>query len=265
MRRTKAVLILAGAVSTLLAGCETTYKQVPTITAAEGASSVRFAHGNALIMSEGRLGIVWLKPVRYFRGSKVFFEVVAFNKTNQPVNFGTEDIQLRSGPDGAISVYDFDSLQHEARRQAQAELMAASLQEGMDLWHADRVARRDPYAANRIWRDSQNRYFATDSAVNASLEDAIYAYDRVTLQTTTIDPYTSFGGVVFSPNVEVAQGASRELVANVRFAGEDHLFRLRIVPEGVSSPIQTGLPAVRREQVEAAAKAPETWLWNQPR
>ena len=250
--------------SIAVAGCETTYKQVPTITSAEGGSSVRFSHGSALIMSEGRSGIVWLRPVRYFHGDKLFFEVAVFNKTRDPINFGTEDIQLQSGDGAAIGVYDFDALQHQARREAEAQLVSASINEDINGWYASRVARRDPLAGDRIWRNAQNDYYASQTAINASLEDAIHTYYRVTLQTTTVDPYTTFGGIVFSPNIEVPLGTNRELVANVKFAGENHLFRLRIVPEGVPSPLQTGLPAVHREQIEAAQHAAPTWLWDQP-
>jgi hypothetical protein len=256
-------LFLAGLSVVMLSGCETTYKQVPTITAAEGTSAVRFSHGSALVMSDGLYGTVWLRPVRYFSGDKIFFQVIAFNHTKDPVNFGTEDIEMRTGSGEPLPVYDFDALQHSARKKAQDELVGATVVEGLNAWHAERVSRRNPEVGVRIMRSGANDYFATVDAVNASLEDALITYSLVTLQTTTVDPYTSFGGVVFSPNIGVSDGI-REIVTNVRFAGEDHLFRLRIAPEGTPTPIQRGLPAVRRERVESQQHSPNTWLWDHP-
>lgn len=256
-------LVLAVAVTAvLLAGCETTYRQIPTISATGSNSTVRFSRGEALMISQGRRGTVWLRPVRYFKGDKVYFEVTAFNESNLPVNFGTEDIDLTTGAGSHVGIYDFDSLRVQARKHAEADLMAAYIVEGIDLWHAERVRRRDPYKSAAIWRNSQNQFIATGDAIEIAMEDAISYYARRTLQTTTVDPYTAFGGVVFSPNIEVPRGTQRELLANVRFAGEDHQFRLRIAPEGTPAPVQSGLPAASREQVSSGFHTPETWMFD---
>jgi hypothetical protein len=262
MRTFTAVALLS---SICLASCETTYKQVATITPAEGSSSaVRFSKGNALIMSEGQAGTVWLLPVRYYTGDKIYFEVVAFNKTNEPVNFGAEDVQMKADDGTPMVVQDFDYLQHQARQRAEAELAVAVVAEGLNDWHAARVARRDPYAASIIYRQGANAYFASTQAINAQLEDAVLAYADQTLQTTTVDPFTTHGGVVYTQQIDVQPGSVRAVVANVRFAGEDHLFRLRIASEGTPAPVQAGLPAVTRERVEKVEHACPTWLWDRP-
>jgi hypothetical protein len=260
MRRLAIALLGCG----LLAGCATTYKQVATITPAEGhSSSVRFAKGWALIMSEGRAGTVWLLPVRYYHGNKLFFEVVAFNKSNEPVNFGAEDVQLLLDDGTSVPVQDFDYLRAEARKKADRELLVAAIAEGLRDWHSALVAERDAYASTIIYRRGEV-YFASPQAIAANMQDAVLNDATIPLQTTTVDPLTTSGGVVFSEQLQIPPGTVRSVVANVRFAGEDHLFRLRIAPEGTAAPVQADLPAVERERVEALQHACSTWLWTHP-
>lgn len=259
MRRT----ILAAALVPVLAGCQTVYKQVPTITSAEATTSVRFARGDALLMSDGSSGIVWLRPIRYYSGNKIFFEVVAFNRTNTPVNFGTEDIALATGDGIPLRAQEWDELQHHAHKRNPFGRLGEQISRDLTAWHLTAVAKRTPDRAT-IWRRGDHQYYASREAIQYQLEDAVLRYSMETLQTTTVDPFTTFGGVVYADNVVVRRGGVRELLANVRFAGEDHRFRLRIAVEGTPTPVQVGLPAVTRASVEATRAACQTWMWDHP-
>lgn len=216
------------------------------------------------MMSNGQAGVVWLRPVRYHTGDKLFYQIVAFNKLSDPINFGVEDVQMGFEDGQGIQIYDFDALRRAEREQAQRELVAATVMAGLETWHASRVERRNPHLAPILYQRAANRYYATGDAIAARMEDAILHYADKMLQTTTVDPMTSFGGVVFARQFPIAEGEVWIVLVNVRFAGEDHLFRLRMAADGTPLPVETGIPAVRRRQVEDLFKSCPTWMWTRP-
>ncbi|MEI9966051.1 MAG: hypothetical protein WDM92_16800 [Caulobacteraceae bacterium] len=227
-----------------------------------GEVAVRYALGNAAMVSDGERGAVMLLPVRYDAGRKMKVLVFAFNKSSEPVNFGTEDVRIQLDDGDYIPVQDFDYLQVEAKRRAQAELVSAVVQAGVESAFAAYVSRRDPYQGRVLYRRAADQFYDNEQSIQAELASAVAMYARTVLQTTTVDPRHAFGGGVFAERLPVAPGTRRAIQVDVRFAGEPHRFLIRLAPEGTPLPIEPNSPAVDRGSMEHMLKTPRTWLWD---
>jgi hypothetical protein len=260
MRKASVIAILASAT---LSACAGAPEMKMTPAAHDESVGVRFAQGEAAMVSPGKSGVVELLPVRYNGGTgEIIFVVAAYNHYDDAINFGPEDVSIRLGDGTPIAVEDFDRQRHDAKAEANAERVLAATQAAVGVWRAERAARRDPALGEALFGDAADGFRERMDAIDFDLAAAIGRM-RSLLQTTTIDPGAAWAGVVAARQPPLVDGAARTLYVKVDFIGESHQFKLLIAPEGTPTRVRN-LPAVTRAGMERLQGTPPTWLWDAP-
>ena len=256
----RAAVLLACA---LLAGCAT--PEMKMTPAASSGVGVRFAQGEAVMVSAGERGAIALLPVRYDDNEqKLLFAVEGYNRSDQPINFGPENLAVSLDTGAALAVHDFDGLRHEARVDAANARMLATVEAAAGTLTAYEVGRKHPARGRALMQDVADNYESQSASIGDTLVHRIAGL-RGVLQTTTIDPTTFWGGWIVADRPTLTDGEVRRMQVAVSFAGEMHRFSLFLAPEGVATPPQVSLPAVTRADGEILLHGTRsTWLWNAP-
>ena len=253
---------LLGAVALLAAGCA--HRDVKLLPADSGdAVSVRFAQGDALMLSAGRNGAIALLPRRYDGGGgRMLFRIGGYNRSGLPVNFGPDDITVTLDDGAPLQVYDFDSLRHSLKLDNEDlwlrwwdKTIGFALVEGQG-------DRREAWRARR----SVSAFSDTDFRLHAivdNLSEATRAAETV-LQTTTIDPQTYWSGWVVAAEPPLAPGQVHNAQVSVRFAGDVYQFHLTLAREGTIVRPEHSLRATPRSDVSPGLDRSQTWLWDVP-
>ena len=233
--------------------------------AASTGVGVRFAQGEAVMVSAGRRGAITILPVRYNDNThKLLFKVEGYNRSADPINFGPENLTLALDTGASLPVHDFDGLRHEALGDAEQQRMLATVEAAVGVYTAYKVGRRHPERGRALMEDVSNAYDDQLHSIGENLMRRVASL-RSVLQTTTIDPGTYWGGWIVADRPTLADGEVRRMDVSVTLAGEAHRFALFLAPEGVATPPQISLPAVTRAEGEAMLQdTPATWLWNAP-
>lgn len=205
-----------------------------------------------------------LLPVRYNATSKLYFALAAFNTSGVPINFGAEDVRIYLEDGTLLYVQDFNHLRHQERIRAQHDINAAWIEAGVDGYLAYRSTEglRNSTRQQIAYRTAAGSYAASTAAIENRLRHAIAAWGRNVLQTTTIDPGSTFGGYIFADQLLIPEGVRRQIVVEVNFAGAPHRFTLDLVPSGMNIPLPTGIPAVPGRAMQAMQRTSETWHWT---
>lgn len=257
-------LLLAVSALSLMAGCATVepeYRMVPT---GDHNVGVRFSRGNAAMVSNGPAGSVMLLPVRYNSTSKMYFAVAAFNTSGQPINFGTENVRIQLDNGAPVRVQDFNFLRHQERVSAQRDLNAAWIDAGIEGYLAYRDTAGLPEHSRRqiAYRTMAGSYAFDSATIDSRLRRAMSSWGRTVLQTSTIDPGSTFGGFIFADQLQIPEGTSRQVMVDVDFAGASHRFTLNLVPSGTEFAVPVGIPAVPGQAMQSMQRTPETWQWT---
>ncbi len=244
-------------------GCATK-REMTMVPAQSGAEvGVRFSRGEAVMASGGDLGAVMIAPVRYNGSSKrLMFQVAAFNRSGQPVNFGAENVSIELEDGGRLPVHNFDMLRSGARSHARQQQMAALVEAGIGVYAASQAD--NPYQARRISRAAAEVYDYRMYSIAANLAHTVRSMGRYVLQTSTIDPETYWGGVILADQPDLPKADARGVRVGVNLGGEMHYFHLSLTQEGAPVRHVVNLPAVWRRDMEAYRDTPQTWLYDEP-
>ena len=247
----------------LVGGCAT--PEMKMTPAASSGVGVRFAQGEAVMVSAGQRGAIALLPVRYDDNEqKLLFLVEGYNRSGQPINFGPENFAVSLDTGAALAVHDFDGLRHEARVDAANARMLATVEAAAGTLAAYEVGRKHPARGRALMQDVADDYETQSASIGDTLVRRIVGL-RSVLQTTTIDPQRMWGGWIVADRPALTGGEVRRMQVMVSFAGETHRFALFLAPEGVATPPQVSLPAVTRADGEVLLYGPEnTWLMTPP-
>lgn len=249
----------------VVAGCGTVKPEYRMIPTAENGVGVRFSRGNAAMVSNGPTGSVMLLPVRYNSESKLYFAIAAFNRSGQPVNFGTEDVRIYVDGLEPVRVQDFNYLRQSKRVEAQRELNSAWIDAGIDGYLAQKAY---PNATNserlriatRVMADS---YAFSSAAIETRLQNAIATMGRQVLQTTTIDPGRTFGGWVLADQLVIPAEGRRAILVRANFGGYSHDFTINLASSDSADEVPTNIPAVPAQAMQRLQTTPQTWHWTQ--
>lgn len=254
--------LMASAVLTGCASVEPEYRMIPT---GDHNVGVRFSRGNAAMVSNGPAGAVMLLPVRYNATSKMYFALAAFNTSGQSINFGTEDVRIFLEDGTPLYVQDFNYLRHQERVKAQRDLNAAWIDAGVEgyLAYLDTKGLPDRTRRQIAFRTASGSYAVDSATIESRLRQAMSAWGRNVLQTTTIDSGATFGGYIFADQLMIPEGTRRQIVVEVNFAGAPHRFTLNLVPSGTDFPVPTGIPAVPGQTMQVMQRTQETWHWTE--
>ena len=222
---------------------------------------VRFAQGHAAMVSNGPSGSVMLLPVRYNASDKLYFAVAAFNTSGRPINFGTEDVHIYLDNGSVLPVQDFDYLRHEAIRRVQREMANAWLAAGVAGYLAYQQSENHARRHEIAFRRSSGEFYLSTALIERNLMQEVASRGNMVLQTTTIDPGRKWGGGIFARQVVIPDGSVREMVVDVRFGGDSHLFRIGLAYSGAGATVPANIPAVPQVTMENLQRTRNTWLF----
>jgi hypothetical protein len=240
----KTALAALCSVSLVLSGCATHYVVDPI--AAEN-QELRYERGTPTTYSEGERGAVQITPFGVDeRDGRLIFGVAAYNKAEAPSNFGLGNIRLATGGGQPIRTYSNDDLVREAQGRAGAAAFAVALiglaamvsaADGAETVTRGRAwTRHGPVRLVQRTYDPGSAVFGTIVAgaatgmalggIRRDLDSTIAGIDDEILDTTTIYPDDSYGGIVVGDRLRTP--TPQEVTVSVNFNGEDHLFRYSV-------------------------------------
>lgn len=281
----KAAWIFAIAASALLAGCSTPYNISPV---ADASQQVRYDHGKPTTYSEKSRGAVQVTPLGVNADNRLGFSIAVFNKSDNPADFGVENLAVLQQDGTPDKVMTSVELEHEAEVKAAWAQVAMVVIGGLDAYEAGRhsysttnAVVRTPYgsaaihartydaaAAYQTGHDIGVATGADIASIQSSLDTTLQSIGQNVLQTTTVDPGDATAGIAV---VDALSSSSfpQDVVLHVNWNGEDHVFHftvakgeeavVRQISHPAAPPTQvasTTLPSVTPAAPPAASVAP---------
>ena len=219
-----------------------------------GAETLRFMTGVPTLNLETPTGAVQITPLPFDHGH-VTVGISVYNKGSQPFNFGVENIraQIEGRPTVVLSSSE---LQKRAKSRAMwsqigiamlAGAAAAAASQAYTTNHSYGSVRtpRGTYSWTSSYRDNSLGVLGATAAVAGGTAGIVGIQNRLDytlanlsseiIQTTTIDPESSYGG-----RVVIEKDDKAKMPYNVRIVmslnGLDYPFVFRVTKEGVSMP-----------------------------
>lgn len=241
-----------------------------------GAETARYDHGRATVNLELPGGAVEIRPVSIGKG-EIALGIAVFNTSGRPANFGIENVDvLMNGVPAYLPTHD--QLMADTRDKARDRKIAAALVTGVVAGAASTMSnsytyRQRVYTPHGVygrtirWQDDTPGIVGATAAVaggalairgiDRKLDYTLDRIDGSVLETTTVDPGASFGGVAVVP-FDRKMPLPVDMRVNVRWNGRLYPFGFRLTPSGVAVPAP--FPATPR----AEAIPGETALSSQP-
>jgi hypothetical protein len=209
----KYAVALAVCAAMSVSACASTYTSTPRPTAGQ---TIRYVQGVATTQGEGRNATVQVTSFGPNDKGRLVFAVAVFNRGDTAMNFGVENVSV-SALGAPVRVFTYAELERMAKNDATTALVLTALAGGVAAAAASsgptyRSTTVTPYgtystvatnyAAQAV--ASSVALAGTTSQMNnisANLDNTLTSLSGSILQTTTIDPDTSFGGQVISDRV----------------------------------------------------------------
>lgn len=234
MKSNFAVAVCAAAT---LSACATSYDVKPL--AGEG-QTIRYVQGQATTFAQGKNGSLQVTPLGVNEKGRLVFGVAAFNSASVASNFGIENVSAQAN--GApLRIFSQAELERMAKNDATIALVAAALVGGAA---AAAAANSPTYSSTYSTPRGIYRYEATDRVaqavaigaataatavtmkeINDNLDGTLMALQNQVLQTTTLDPDTSFGGQVITDRVAIPTEGSLAALMTVNWNDDVYQFR----------------------------------------
>ncbi len=229
-----------------LCACATTYSVTPVDT---GSAKVTYDNGRSTTDLEQDNGAIKITPLGISENGRVNFSVAAYNKSGQPVNFGTENFAatIAGAP---VKVFTHAQLERQAKNAATWAAVAVAVSGAAAVYAANQNAYSTTNSTLVTPRGGVYNYHATTynptaaaigtTAATAATAGGLYTIknelnstlDRLgstILQTTTIDPKTAYGGQIVLDKPKGTPPYMVEVKAN--WNGEDYTFRFSVAAE----------------------------------
>lgn len=233
-------VVAAVLASVTLSGCATSYTMTPHPGAAQ---SVRYFQGQPTIYAQGEHGAVQVTPYAPNENGRLTYSVAAFNNTAAPVNFGAEDMSLMA--DGApVRIFTYPELERMAKNDATTLLVLTAIAGGASAAAAASgpTSRSTTYTPYGTYQTVTTNYAAqavassvAAAATSAQMRDisnqldaTLGALGQNILQTTTIDPKSTFGGQIVGDRVVIPEEGELSTSLTIRFAGEEYVVNFGI-------------------------------------
>jgi hypothetical protein len=237
-----------------------------------GAETARFYRGSAAVMLKTPAVTVEIRPMPVEKG-RVTLAIAVFNQSRQPGNFGVENVTATvNGMPTAIP--SAAQLADDAQRKARNAKIGAALFAGAIAGVASTAHNEGTYYRHVggphggytraiHWEDNTPGVIGATAAVAGGAlvihgidKKLDYTLDQLgsqILQTTTIDPGSSFGGMVVIPT-EKRPAYPAEVRLQVSFNGHVYPFAFRLTPSGMNVP--PPLPAAAQQAALPAQPQP---------
>ena len=266
--------IVPAACAAILCGCSTPYSISPV---AAGSQEVRYDHGKPTTYSVMNHGVVQITPLGVNKDDRLGFEIAVFNKGTLPANFGTENLSVVQQDGTPGKVMTTVELEHEAEVKATWAKVAMVVAGGLDAYVAGRnsyrttnATVRTPYgnasihartydaaAAYQAGHDIGVETAAGIDSVQASLDETIHSIGQNVLQTTTVDPGMSTGGIAVVDSLS-SSNFPQDIVLQVGWNGDSHLFHFTVARGEEAVVREAAHPAAAPTQVAAALAMPSS-------
>lgn len=253
-------LIAAGLAAGLLGGCTSYYSMRPL---ENGEQQVRYERGVATTYSIGGRAALRITPVRTEFRERPVFRLAISNVGERSFNIGAEHITIAS-PDDDVHVYTYHQIARERRNAAAWSQFFNAMQLGVDTYNAHeashsttnyqsttsgsrsfvanngvsgyRVESRsttgrsvtyDPGMQAILTAQARMGYEAREASIERALDDQISDLRMTYLQTTTVDPGETFGGLFVIDKPELGERHGETIAVSVDIRGERHTFHFR--------------------------------------
>ena len=234
----------AVALAAVLAGCATSYEFTPI---AEAGQTVRYENGMATATAEGDQGSVRTSPLGFNDEKQVMFGVAVYNGTDHPLNMSYDKIRLWTGDGKQIALYDKSTLERQVRNRAMIAAVATAAAGAAAAYSAQQNAYSHSYGSVTTPRGGLYTFRASTYdagaaaagvavasaatgaglvAIHNKLGETLSGLNGRVLQTSTVDPGQSYGGVVVGDRLKGSY--PQELVLRVSWAGGEQAFRYRV-------------------------------------
>jgi len=246
-----------------LSGCATEYAVSPVT---QSGQQVRFSRGMATTYSEKKSGAVQITALGLNSEMRPAFQIAAFNKSGNPANFGVENVSLELADGSSDKIFTSGELIHEAKVNAEwakvGTILVGALAAGAA--HANAYSTTSgsistPYGNASYYSRTYDPGVAYAGAaaagaatgyglarIQASLDETISNYSNQVLQTTTVDPSSSYGGVVVANSLS-SSNFPETFAVRVSWNGDEHDFRFMVAKSAVPTappPAPAQMPAV---------------------
>jgi hypothetical protein len=237
------------ALGVALSGCATEYSMSPVPQASQ---QIRYERGEPTLYSEHLLGVVQVTPVKVTDDMRLAFGIAAFNKSGAPSNFGVENISLAEGDGTADKIFTSGELIHEAKVKAAWATFATALAGGLAAANSYSTTTATAYTPEgsvslyaRTYDPAQAAEARAETrenlaAIQNSLDRTISGINGSVLQTTTVNPGDSYGGIVVADKLDSSR-YPQTVSLHIAWNGEDHAFKF-IIAEGPPQ-VPQGAPA----------------------
>jgi hypothetical protein len=219
-----------------------------------GAETIRYRTGIPTLNLETPTGSVTVTPLPLDHNHATF-GVALYNKGDNSVNVGIENVTASIGGQ-SIPVLSREELQRRAKSRAAWSMVGIALLSGVAAAAASTAHTTDhsygnirtphgTYFWSASYRDNSIGAAASAATVAAGTAGIIGIQNRLEytlgtlatdiLQTTTVDPDNSYGGVVV---IEKPSGMSTpyDVTLTVHFNGADYPFTFRMTEQGKNKP-----------------------------
>jgi len=235
-----------------------------------GAETARYSSGSATISLKTPSGTVEIRPMPVENG-KVTFAVAVLNQGELPTNFGMENIAatVNGIP---VTLPTRNQMADQARKKARKAKIGTVLVTGVLAGAVSTAAdsgtyyhhvgsSRGGYTQAIHWEDDTPGVIGATAAVaagammvqtvNQKLDHTLDQLGTQILQTTTVDPGSSFGGLVVVPTGKGTDNPAA-IRLQVNFNGRLYPFAFRLTPSGINVP--PPLPAAGQPKAAMPAK-----------
>lgn len=226
--------ITAASAALLLSACATSYQITPHATSGQ---TVRYFQGQPTIVTNGEHGSLQVALLPPNEKGRLLYSVAAYNDSDEPATLGVENMTLTAAGE-SVRIFTVPELERMAKNDATTAAVLVALAGGV----AAAAAAQSPtststlYTPRGVYRTETTNRALQSLAVTASaaqtstsianigsaLDATLANLGQNVLQTTTIDPNSSFGGQVVGDRVSIPGDGVLETTLRVTFAGEEY-------------------------------------------
>lgn len=203
------------------------------VGAANAAVKVRYFKGAPTYISTMPSSAVGVSVPEQHKGRRIWVAIVALNFSAEATSLGYENVDIRTASGQEAKLVSYDELQHQAKVRAGWATFFAGVAAGLNSYSAARwggsghiggLTYYSPVGAQLALDRADAQNAALFTSIAETLDATLARLDGNVLRTTTIDPRTSFGGLV-AFDLPKGEGVT-DMVAVVTFAGDTHVIPL---------------------------------------
>lgn len=258
------ILSLVGAIT--LTSAQVVAASAPPLTlqpVSVGQETARYDKGVATVSLKTPQGAVEIRPLPLRDGKTLSFNIAVYNQSGRAANFGTENI--RASFDGMPArVLTAEQLADAAKDKARTKQIGTMVLAGVvagiastaSTTHTDYRAvhtrHHGTYARAITWEDNTIGTVGAVAAVGVGAAAVVgidkrldYTLDQIdgqTLQTTTVNPNASLGGVVTVGLAKEDANRSGMVNLTIDWNGQSYPFTFRLAAQGASAPMPATQP-----------------------